>query len=428
MKKKLSDIFDSCKKRRIFLFIAALILVNTLAAAFFIHAPVTLQRPLVHQILVEKVISAINFVNDKPLAERKKAVNAMTFAYSALGVNITDKPRWHLQLTQTDVPNLREILLQRQEPVTVSFRLNDGKWLNVHIYRFTHYIHTRFMAFSVIQIFVIVGILLYTWSSNRFAYPIASFKEAVEKIGTDLKNPQLINLQGPEVVREAARAVNNAHQRIQDLIAGRTRMLAAISHDLRTPITRMRLQAQFVAPPEAQTSLIANLDEMNKMITEILAFAKMEAKTGKKTSCDLVSLLEVICNDAVETGWDVVFKPAVQHIPFNGHILSLKRAFTNLLDNATRYGKKAQVRIYTYLNSIAITITDEGPGIPLEEQQHIFEPFQRGTSPLSRDNTSGTGLGLAIAYDIIQAHNGKITLKNLQPQGLRVKIKFSKFE
>ena len=418
----ITKIFNFFIERKILAFSTAFIFVNLIALSYLIHSTRVSKQSLVHQILVEKVIATIMFVSQKPIDQRKSAIDAMQLSYSSLAVSQSNKPRWPLRLTTLSSDQLNDILLQETEPLAISILLNDGKWLNVNVYRFNHLAQTQFLILSAVETIVILGLLLFSWSSHRFVRPIANFKEAVERIGKDLKNAQLISINGPEIVREAAHAVNETQQRIRDLIASRIRMLAAISHDLRTPITRMRLRAQFVAQPDIQASLIENLDEMNKMITEILAFAKADAKTGKKSPCDLVSLLEVICNDA-DTGWDVTFITNLQRAPFLGHVLSLKRAFINLIDNATRYGKKAQVRLYRYLNTISITITDEGPGIPIAEQKNVFKPFQRGIDETTQSNTSGMGLGLAIAYDIIQAHNGAITLKNLRGGGLQVRVK-----
>ena len=262
------------------------------------------------------------------------------------------------------------------------------------------------------------------WSINRFTKPLQNFKAAAERLGIDLQTtPQAVV--GPSVVREAALALNKLQQRIQELIRDRTQVLAAISHDLRTPITRMKIRTQFVADDEARLNFESDLAEMEQMINDTLTFAREDAATEQKKKIDLVSLVQTLCDDMQDMGHAVIFQTKLTRVPFSGRLLGLKRALNNLLGNAARYGKHVEVSLSTRGKSIVMHIMDDGPGIPEADLQRVFEPFYRAEQSRSRD-TGGSGLGLAITRDIIKAHDGKIHLKNRKPHGLIATVIFSR--
>ena len=200
-------------------------------------------------------------------------------------------------------------------------------------------------------------------------------------------------------------------------------MLAAISHDLRTPITRMKLRMQFIYDEKLKEESLHDLDEMESMIQETLSFARDDAAKEHKKSLDLVSLIHSICIDAREMGHPVNFHSRQNRIPFTGRSLALKRAFTNLVYNAIRYAKQVSVTIFARHHSIIVHIDDNGPGIPEDDLEQVFTAFYRGEKSRSRD-TGGVGLGLAVTRDIIEAHQGKITLSNRRPHGLRAMVEF----
>ena len=201
-------------------------------------------------------------------------------------------------------------------------------------------------------------------------------------------------------------------------------MLAAISHDLRTPITRMKLRSQFIEDTTLQTNLISDLDEMETMINETLLFAREDLIGDCKVTVDLVSLLSTITNEMQDMNQPVVFSTELHRAPVIGQTLALKRAFTNLINNGVRYGNRVDIELSgSQGKGYVITMEDDGPGIPDDELEQVFAPFYRLESSRSR-NTGGVGLGLAVARDIFHAHNAKITLRNRKPHGLRAVIEF----
>ena len=208
------------------------------------------------------------------------------------------------------------------------------------------------------------------------------------------------------------------------MVRDRTQMLAAISHDLRTPITRMKLRAQFVGDEEAKQKLITDLEEMELMVNETLSFAREDSTSEEKTRLDLVSLLKSICDEMHDMGHQVSFECAVHRIPFWGRRSALKRALTNLINNAIRYADNVTVSVQYQYHRAVITVEDDGPGIAENELEQVFEPFYRGEHSRSRD-TGGVGLGLAVTHDIIKAHHGEVYLQNRPEGGLCATVELS---
>jgi signal transduction histidine kinase len=220
--------------------------------------------------------------------------------------------------------------------------------------------------------------------------------------------------------RQASRAFNAMQARLRALVENRTRMLAAISHDLRTPLTLLRLRAENIPDVPEREKMLANLAEMDSMVGATLAFARDEAKVEPRRRTDLTALLSSIVDDMADTGLPVTMEPG-QPLIYECQSGALRRALTNLLDNAVKYGKRAHAAIRSRPHSVEITIDDEGPGIPEDELARVFQPFYRVEASRNRE-TGGIGLGLAIALSVIQARAGRLTLVNRPEGGLRASV------
>ena len=220
--------------------------------------------------------------------------------------------------------------------------------------------------------------------------------------------------------RQAARAFNTMQARLRSLIENRTRMLAAISHDLRTPLTLLRLRAENVENPQERDKMLSTIAEMDSMIGVTLQFARDEATTEIRRPTDIAALVQSLIDDMVEAGLPVKMEPA-EPIVYDCRPDALKRAIRNLLDNAVKYGKAASVAIQTTPKTIEIVIDDEGLGIPEQELSRVFDPFYRLEESRSRE-TGGVGLGLSIAQSIVQAQRGELVLSNRPTGGLRARI------
>jgi signal transduction histidine kinase len=263
------------------------------------------------------------------------------------------------------------------------------------------------------------------WSSRLFAAPIRSFAAAAERFGTDPQAREMTE-RGPREIRAAIRAFNAMQKRIQRFVEDRTQMIAAISHDLRTPLTRLRLRSEFVDDAEAQHKMRADLDEMEAMIESTLAFVRDDMAEEAWTSFDLPVLVYSLVDDISDTGQPVSFA-GPSHGGFAGRPLALRRAVGNLIENAIAYGKRAAVELEQREGEWLIRVIDDGTGIPVELREAAFAPFFRVEASRNR-HTGGTGLGLSIARSIVRAHGGDIVFKDRPAGGFQVEVSLPRLD
>ena len=217
------------------------------------------------------------------------------------------------------------------------------------------------------------------------------------------------------------RAFNLMRARLDRYVRDRTAMLAAVSHDLRTPITSLRLHAEFVEDAETKTKILAALDEMQRMTEDALAFIREDMQREETRTVDLPALVDSVAADLAELGHDIAVADSARVLAAC-RPAALRRALRNLLENAAGYGARATVRVEgDECAEVRIVVEDEGPGIPETELERVFEPFVRLEASRSRD-TGGTGLGLAIARSIVRGHGGDIALENREGGGLRATL------
>jgi signal transduction histidine kinase len=301
----------------------------------------------------------------------------------------------------------------------VSIPLADGSWLS-----FTTALPAGGPAFSAqflfsMAIMAMIILAVSVWAVRRVTAPLASLATAAERLGHDVNAAPLAET-GTNETRQAARAFNDMQTRLRGLIENRTRLLAAISHDLRTPLTLLRLRAETVENAQERDKMLSTIAEMDAMIGATLTFARDQSADEARRPTDLTTLLQSVVADMRDAGLAVRMQ-AAEPIVYECQPAALTRAVRNLLDNAAKYGKSATVGIGRLSKAIEINIDDEGPGIPQQELMRVLEPFYRLEESRSRE-TGGVGLGLAIAQSIVQAHGGTLTLTNRQPRGLRATI------
>jgi signal transduction histidine kinase len=264
-----------------------------------------------------------------------------------------------------------------------------------------------------------VGILS-TLTVHHLTKPLAAFARAARRLGVDVKAPPLPE-DGPAEVRQAVQAFNEMQDRIRRFVEDRTQMVAAISHDLGTPITRLRLRAEFVEDEEQKRKMFADLNEMEKMVFSALSFARDETLYEHHVMVDLTTLLQRVCDDLSDAGHMVSLDCDDAAIPYGCRPVAMRRALSNLVENAAKYGKEARVSLNESVRDILIEIDDDGPGIPEDQQAEAFKPFHRLEKSRNRE-TGGTGLGLTVARTIIRGHGGNITLRNRPEGGLRAEV------
>lgn len=301
----------------------------------------------------------------------------------------------------------------------VAVPLANGQWLSfaTALPESGSSFSRQFFLSMAIMAIVIFGASL--WAVRRVTAPLAAVSIAAERLGNDLNASPMLET-GSVETRQAARAFNTMQARLRGLIESRTSMLAAISHDLRTPLTLLRLRLENVENQQDRDKMLATIAEMDSMIGATLQFARDEATTELRRSTDLAALVQSTVDDMADAGMPVKMlasEPIVSECPPE----ALKRVVRNLLDNAVKYGKAASVSVRATPETIEITIEDEGPGIPEQYLTRVFDPFYRLEESRSRE-TGGAGLGLAIAQSIVQAQRGTLILSNKASGGLCARI------
>jgi signal transduction histidine kinase len=303
--------------------------------------------------------------------------------------------------------------------LAVAVPLTDGSWLNfVTALPEAGAAPSRQLLISMaLMAAVILGVSI--WAVRRVTSPLSSLAEAAERLGGDL-NASPIPESGSIETQRASHAFNTMQARLRALIENRTRMLAAISHDLRTPLTLLRLRAENVENLQERERMLATIGEMNAMVGATLQFARDEAAAESHKSTDLTALVQSVVDDMADAGLSVTMEPAAP-VVCDCRPIALRRALRNLLDNAINYGKTARACIRTTPTAVQIAVDDDGPGIPADDLARVFEPFYRVEDSRSR-KTGGVGLGLAIARSIVEAHGGALTLANRPEGGLRATV------
>jgi hypothetical protein len=314
-------------------------------------------------------------------------------------------------------------LLKRRTPpprvLHVALRLPDGSWANAEARAFTDspaaLWEPRFLA--AFGLLAAATALILAWVVAAATRPLREVARAAERLGEDLNAPHL-PARGAREARATAQAFNRMQDRLRDFVAGRTRMLAAISHDLRTPLTRARLRAEALQPEAERVALLADLARMEAMLATTLAFARGDVAREERRLLDLAVLLGDIAEERAEAG-----EPVRHAGPERGAVVlaapsALRRALENLVANAVIHGGGATLGLASEPVSWRVTVEDDGPGLPEAKLETVFEAFRRGDAARGADG-GGSGLGLAIVRDVAAAHGGRAWLENRPGGGLR---------
>lgn len=311
-------------------------------------------------------------------------------------------PRWRMHAMMMGLRNF-----------VVQVRLHDGA-----VVTFQQILPEEIIAWPTRLLLILLVLLvsvavLAALAVRALTRPLAVLADAAGELGRDIRRPPL-DEKGPLEVQRAARAFNTMQERLIRYIEDRNRILAAISHDLKTPITRLRLRTELLDDAPLKEKFLLDLDDMQRMAQASLDFLRGGEDSEPIAPMDLNALLESLQEDAEDVGHAVSISGAASQ-PLRCRPLALKRCLTNLVDNALKYGQSAEIAVADTATRLRLIVRDRGPGIPAAELERVFEPFYRLEGSRSRD-TGGTGLGLSIARNIARAHGGELTLRN-HPQG-----------
>ena len=379
-----------------------------------------------------RIVLIMRSVASAPRSEQQKIVAAMRDPEMQVALDDSARPlaegggdEWLQQLIQMQLDmasppipfSVRRLLVNGDEEAIVEAALPNGRRLTFTIPNYT--LEKRHGVLLFFISLVVIAALVSVWTARRLAKPIREFAGAAERLGVDLTAPPLA-VRGPQELRVTIEAVNRMQRRLQRFLEDRTQMLAAISHDLRAPLARLRLRAELVADGEQQRKMFDDLEAMNVMIDSTLAFARDESRQEPRRLVDLGVLVGDVCEDVADAGGEVSYAGR-RGIDVSCRPTLIRRAVANLVDNAVKYGGNARVKIDRDTDRVVIVVDDDGPGIPAEEQEKVFAPFYRREA--ARDpSKAGVGLGLSIARTVAREHGGDVTLKNRDSGGLSALI------
>ena len=301
----------------------------------------------------------------------------------------------------------------------IQVQLQDGSWV-----RFERGFSERLFDWPVrllivLAILLVSVLLLSLIGVGSIVRPLRDLRRAAEGLGKDIQQSPLAET-GPAEVRETAKAFNTMQKRLQNYIQDRAGILAAVSHDLKTPLTRIRLRTDLMDDEELRARMQKDLDDMESMVSATLDFMRGTETREPSQRLDLMALLESIQEDAREAGKNVQIRGQMSE-PYDGKPLALKRCIVNLVENAVRYGGGADVEVEDAGQEIVISVCDHGPGIPEDLLLKVFDPFFRLENSRAQ-HTGGTGLGLGIARNIARAHGGDLVLQNRSGGGLCARL------
>lgn len=301
----------------------------------------------------------------------------------------------------------------------VNVRLNDGTWAGFEfsaVRRLRRWPSSTVMSMSTLALaMTLLSFLAVRWVTR----PLKVLTEAADKMGADINQP-LMRESGPQEVRRAARAFNAMQERLTRYVRTRTGILTAMSHDLKTPITRLRLRAELLDDAELRDKFGRDLIEMERMVGTTLDYMRGLDSDEPPQPIDVQAMVAAMQADAEEYGHAIKIEGVVDR-PYLGKPAGLRRCLQNLVDNALRYGKDVSICIEDRVAQLAVSVRDRGPGIPAAELERVFEPFVRLEASRNA-STGGTGLGLSIARNLAQSMGGDVRLRNREQGGLEARL------
>ncbi|MCE1235030.1 MAG: ATP-binding protein [Hyphomicrobiales bacterium] len=410
---------------------SAILIQVIVAASFFLLRP-TEGEHFVH------VDALVRLLADLPAGEIRRArFEEIRHAFPELPLTLRDAPPKDavpvagghpfgpfIDLVEQKVEEVRSIPTgDRSKGPQFVFGLSGGEWLQLGTLFPGGGAPPPPYALPLVAAITFAGVsslLLALWAAHALVRPLRSLAAAAREFDIEADLRPLPDA-GPEEVRVASRAFDGMRRRIRDLVEDRTRMLAAMGHDLRTPITRLRLRSEFVADDALRTEFLRDLGMMNDMVEGALSYLREGRDSEKVVLTDLAALVGTICDGAVDCGGDVVYE-GPNHLARRVRPQALTRALTNVVDNAMKYGNVVRVRLTPIEAGVAIEVEDDGPGIAASDRERMLRPFERGDTSRNLDDAPGFGLGLAIAHTVVEGHGGRMELGVASLGGLRVRI------
>jgi len=307
----------------------------------------------------------------------------------------------------------------------VSVPLEAGTWLNLEALVPELPVALWSPSLATVAMMTLAIVLISALTVRRMLLPLNTFAQATRKFASDIHAPAL-PLDGAAEVQNVARSFNDMQDQIRTLLRSRAEMMGAISHDLRTPLSLIKLRAEALPGSEEQVRLLDAVEEMEAMIAATLGLARQSFDMEGRRRLDLAAMVEAICDDLKEADKNVMCASEDGDLFLEGQPLALRRALANLIDNALKYGTRVNVKVFRAGSLLCVEVLDDGPGIPKDELLRVFEPFYRCDG--ARTNPKGgTGLGLSLVRTVAENHGGKISLNNRPTGGLRAVLALPRY-
>jgi signal transduction histidine kinase len=285
-------------------------------------------------------------------------------------------------------------------------------------------LHNVFLMQTIGAIAIVVFVVLFLslYALRAIIAPLSSIASAARSFGKSTTDEEALRARGPREIEQVAEALNDMRRRVRSLVNERTQMLLAISHDLRTPLTRLRLRAERLSDVRLRENMLSDIATINEMLGETLAYLREGGPLEPAQLVEFPSLLQTICAQFTDIGHTVSYS-GPDRIAFACRVNAVTRAITNLVDNGTKYGGAVTVDLARVNDgAVRIDVSDDGPGIPAELRERVFEPFFKGDSARNVGGRGGFGLGLSIAREIVRRHGGDIQFVDRGARGLTVRV------
>ena len=423
---------------------AAVLVSNVAVAVWFERGREQLTESAVMERVLDRAVSASTLLASIPAKQRVAAAKALSSGPWGFQIHrgrvalptdtMSDRERGlalrvqamlpkgktrHLVLVKVRTPTAEELQRERrpQSVVEITVGLLRGTQLTTRYYR-PPSSPWPIQSIAAALAAILMTSLAAAYISRRVARPLSKLAGAATEVARGGTAPRVPE-QGPDDVRRAAAAFNAMTDQVTRTMESQRHLLSAVGHDLRTPITAMRINTEFVEDADTRERLEKNIEELQELTEAVLSAAKGVGWEAMR-KIDLAALVESVCTDLEEMGKPVTWE-AHAAAPLTCRPNEIRRAIRNLIENAVAYGKKAEVHLSNSAKAYEVIIEDEGPGIAEAERERVFEPFVRLESSRSTE-TGGTGLGLTLVKAIAQGHGGTITLENRQDRGLRARF------
>ncbi len=374
------------------------------------------RKPIIRPHAIQSLTSLVKKLQGSPQTDWTMILEKQSAPWSK--ITLSDKPLYENNaLLKLNAATVFDLIKSHQKLEMSVFITNDA-WLNIKI--LSLFSNRSHLVLSLSIILLSAFFFINYWAVKTLNQPIQTVIQSLNdnKIQEDWSP---IPLTGNADQKTILKKINELQSKVNKLLSNRTQVVTAISHDLRTPLTRLKLRTEYLTNDANYEKMLADINEMETMIRETLDYFYDIHREEKFQRFDLVAMLNSIQEDTLELHEDVVFKTDLNKLVYMGAVNLLKRAFNNIINNAIYYGGSATIQLTATSNNVEITITDAGPGLSKTDMEEVFSPFYRGENSRSR-TTGGTGLGLTIAKEIIQMHQGSIILTNPVEGGLKVTI------